>query len=128
MKFDWENAGPSKEALEALAQVQDESEFPQSYSGQAWFAAYRIWKVCKDNLDKLAKASPYGDIEGVDLKGWDGTGFMYGWALNAVRQMLGLKPGPNGAVIELGVDEQPPYPVVGPADKEMRLALGDGKE
>lgn len=125
MKFNWDEAGPSKEALEALSKVEDEKEFPQSYSGQAWFAAYRIWKTVKDSPEKLVKATPYSDIEGVDLKGWDGTGFMYGWALNAVRQMMGYRPGPNGAIVTLGVGEEPPYPSVGSAEQAMKRAIGD---
>jgi hypothetical protein len=123
-KFDWDAAGPSKEALIALAKVKSGDEFPHTYSGQAWFAAWRIWDATKDHPEKLANASPYGDMEGLDLKGWDGTGFMYGWALNAVRQMMGMKPGPNGAILTLGEPEQPAYPSIGPAENAMRKAIG----
>lgn len=60
----------------------------------------------------------------MNLDGWDGTGFMYGWALNAVRQMMGYKPGPNGAILEIGTEEQPAYPSVGPAEKAVARAIG----
>lgn len=123
MAYDWEKAGPSQRSLEALLEVKSEAEFPDTYSGQAWLAAYRIWKACKDHPEKLLTASPYGDIDGVDLKGWDGTGFMYGWALNAVRQMLGMKPGPNGAIVTLG-GPQEDYPASCSANADLHRALG----
>lgn len=126
-KFDWDAAGPSPEALIAFGEVADDKEFPETYSGQAWRAAYRIWKVCKATPEKL-NVGPCDDIPGVDLDDLGLSGFMYGWALNAVRQMLGKPAGPNPAIITLGTKDEPPYPSIGPADKAMRKAIGGDEE
>jgi hypothetical protein len=125
--FDWENAGPSPEALAAFADVKDEREFPHSYSGQSWLAAYRMWKVVKDAPEKL-NVGPYENVPGVELDDLGLSGFMYGSAVNAVRQMLGKAPGRNPAILTLGEKEEPPYPSVGPAEKAMRSAIGGDKE
>lgn len=124
--FDWDKLGPSPEALKAFDAIQTELEFPNTYSGQAWRAAYRIWKVTKDNRSLLEPDEPYGTIKGVELDGLGLSGFMYGWAVNAVRQMFCMPAGGNGAIVTLGVGCEP-APVVGPAELEMREAIG-GKE
>ncbi len=126
-RFDWDAAGPSPEALIAFSAVVDEKEFPDTYSGQAWRAAYRIWKVCKATPEKL-NVGPFDPIEGLDISGLGLSGFMYGWAFNAVRQMLGKPAGPNPAILTFGVKDQPPYPSIGPAGKAMRRAMGGDEE
>jgi hypothetical protein len=122
--MNWEKTGPSQQALDAFAKITDEEEFPDSYSGQAWRAAYRIWKVYKDKPTELSNCDPYSTPKGVDLKGLDLTGFMFGWAMNAVRQMLGMKAGPNPAIVTLG-EKQEDYPSVGPAEIALKDALGE---
>lgn len=123
--YDWENAGPSKEALAAFVEVKDEKEFPRSYSGQAWLAAFRIWKAVKDDHSKL-NVGVFADIPGCDVSDLGLSGFMWGWALNAVRQMLGHSPGANPAILTLGKGHET-YPSVGPAEKAMRQAIGGDK-
>lgn len=107
----WETASPSVEALERFAQASD-GEFPHSYSGQAWRAAYRLWLAIKDKtpeeIDK-AISDPYGYDKSWNWNGENGgedlglSGFMAGWAMNAVRQMMKLGPIGNGAVVTIGV-------------------------
>ncbi len=57
----------------------------------------------------------------MDLKGLGLTGFMVGWAMNAVRQMCGMAPGPNGGVVTVG-GEQPIVPASGTAATDQVLA------
>lgn len=123
MPFDWENSGPTPEARAALEAVSDEAEFPYSYSGQAWRAAYRILRAYKDQPAELLKIGPYDDIPGVALSDLDLTGFMFGWALNAARQLCALPPGPNGAIVNIG-EPMPLVPASGPADADLRRVLG----
>jgi hypothetical protein len=110
--FDWEKSGPSIEALEAFARARDD-EFPQSYSGQAWRAAYRLWLAVKDKPLKEVNqiiSDPYGYDKSWNWSGENGgedlglSGFMAGWAMNAVRQMMNLKPG-TIYLIPLGVKQ-----------------------
>ena len=42
------------------------------------------------------------ETEGVYLGDLDLTGFMWGWAFNAARKVLGLGPVPNPAIVEIG--------------------------
>lgn len=121
--FDWEKNGPSPKALEAFSLVKEETEFPHTYSGQSWLAAYRIWKAVKDDPAKLMDVGPYDDIPGVELDDLGLSGFMYGWAVNAVRQMCGLRPGGNPAIVTLGEGNRD-YPSVGPAEQAMNRAIG----
>lgn len=126
-KFDWDNEGPSPRAIAAFEAVQAEKEFPDTYSGQAWLAAFRIWKAVKDTPDVLNSVGPYDDVPGVDLHGLGLSGFMYGWAVNAVRQMLGKPAGGNPAILTLGKGNEP-CPSVGPAEKHLHQVLGGGDE
>lgn len=121
---DWDDVSPSPEALSLLEKVRGDSDFPQSYSGSAWCAAWHIWKVVKDNPDLLDGNDGFKDIPGVDLPDLGLSGFQYGWALNAVRQMLGKKPGPNPAIVTIGAREELPYPSTGPAESAMKRAMG----
>ena len=120
---DWEVSGPCPEALHQFALMPDEKVFPNTYSGVAWRAAYRIWKATKDTPNVLDNIGPYENVPGADLEDLDLTGFMVGWAVNVVRQMLGKAPGGNGAIVTVGVGNEP-YPSVGPADLAMRRAIG----
>jgi hypothetical protein len=122
--MDWEKAGPSAAALEAFASVESEDEFPNTYSGQSWRAAFRIWRAYRDKPEALDSIGPYDDIPGADLYGMGLSGFMVGWAMNAVRQMLGRQPGANGAVIVLGEKNQPAVPAMGPAEADLKRAIG----
>lgn len=121
-KFDWEHEGPSAQALEAFTKVTDEKEFPDSYSGQAWRAAYRLWKWTGGDVNKLPKSEwEYNPEWNWDELGL--SGFMAGWATNAVRQMMHCKPLPNPAILTIG-GPQEVYPSVGPAEIAMKDAMG----
>lgn len=121
---DWDAVAPGPEALERFTVVEDEaSEFPETYSGTGWRAAFRIWKVYRDRPNDLQSIGPYDEIPDVELDNMDLTGFMVGWALNAVRQMLGLAPGKNGAVVTIG-GPQETVPALGPAGSDLRKVLG----
>jgi hypothetical protein len=122
IETDWDSLGPSPEALRALELVKEEAEFPQTYSGQAWCAAYRIWKAVQESPEVLDGVGPYDDVPNVTLKDLDLTGFMFGWSVNAVRQMLGRPVGGNGAIVTIGKGNEP-YPSVGSAEQAMKRAL-----
>ncbi len=125
--FDWEHSGPSEDALVAFSRVSDEAEFPNTYSGAGWRAAYRIWKIVQEDRSLLL-IGPYEDVKGVDTKDLGLSGFQYGWAVNAVRQMLGIPPGPNPAIVTLGVPVQPDYPSIGSPEDAMKEAIGPGED
>lgn len=50
----------------------------------------------RDGLYDVMKA------EGIDLAELELTGFMWGWAVNAARKVLGDGPVPNPAIVEIG--------------------------
>lgn len=126
MAIDWDNMAPGQEALTALQAVESEDELPHTYSGAAWRAAYRMWLAVKDDPAILDTLGPFDDVPGCDLKGLGLTGFMFGWAKNAVRHMLGRKPGANPAI--LTIDENggrhETEPIVGTAEDAMIKAIG----
>jgi hypothetical protein len=128
--LDWDETTPGPEALarfKALDEVLEVSEFPDTYSGAAWHAAYRVWRAVKtdpEKIDQLKRHDAYAYFSS-DMKGLDLTGFMAGWAVNAVRHMLGLAPGPNPAIVEIGAgDDQPVVPASGSPESDLRKALG----
>jgi hypothetical protein len=135
--FSWENSGPNKQALAAFAKVTDERrEFPHTYSGQAWRAAYRLWLAIKDKPIDVQKSETADGFAYDPAWNWGGerggddlglSGFMAGWAINAVRQMLDLKAIPNPAVINMD-GPQEPLPDTGPAEGMMKTAIGESGE
>lgn len=126
MNWNTEPVGPG--ALAAFEAVASESEFPHTYSGQSWLAAFRIWKEYRDKPERLDAIGPYDSIPGVKLDGLGLSGFMVGWAMNAVRQMLHRKPGPNGSVVTVGArGAQPAVPALGPAEDDLKRVLGGGR-
>lgn len=138
----WEAMVPGPEALERFNVIRNEvrtwatttddpnvevekREFPDTYSGAAWRAAYRIWKeVAVNGREILADGNPLVDEA---ARGLGLSGFQFGWAVNAVRQMIGLKPGTNPAILVLG-GEQPIVPATGSPESDMRDAIGGRHE
>lgn len=118
-KIDWDNLSPQPAVVDRFLEVTDEDSFPETYSGQSWKAAYRIWKMVKDDPSLLDKDTDYHPI--LDNLGL--SGFMVGWAVNAVRVVLGRPQGPNPAVITLGVENQPVTPALGPAEQDLKRIL-----
>lgn len=120
----WDAVGPCDDVLKRFRIVKDscrneEREFPNTYSGTAWRAAYRMWAA----FDR-GEATLEG-LDAVDVKGIGLSGFQHGWAVNAVRQMLGAAPGTNPAIITIG-GPSPIVPALGPAYSDMRSSmLGD---
>ena len=128
--YDWDNAVPSPETWAALQVATDES-FPRTYGGSAWHAAFRLMKVAKEQPERFASwdgwtADPlaYEVTHGLDL-----TGFLFGYALNAVRHMLEMPPVADGATVAVGsVDKNATVRSLPSSPKgELRKALG-GKE
>jgi len=117
--MNWDETAPGAEALDRFKSIEDEgSEFPETYSGSAWRAAYRIWKAVCERGESSLNASNFPEVYGLGI-----SGFQFGWAVNAVRQMLGKKPGTNPAIIEIGGPD-PIVPATGPAENDMREAIG----
>ena len=121
---DWDEVmTPGPEALGRFIAIQNEErEFPDTYSGTAWKAAYRMWLTCAANPEMIEDQS---FVDKIDIHGLGLTGFQWGWARNAVRHMLGMAPGSNPAIIVIGGGEnQPIAPASGPAEMDMRRAIG----
>lgn len=121
---DWNEMAPGPEALAAFATAK-EYDFPDTYSGAGWKAAFRIWGAVKDSPDVLVGHDGFHDLPGVKIDDLGLSGFQFGWALNAVRQMLGQRPGPNPAIVTIGAgDNEPAYPSMGSPESAMRRAIG----
>lgn len=118
-KFDWNSAGPSLEVFAALEVVENELEFPMTYSGQAWAAAWRLWKHFKG---RELPSDPWDKESHEVLKGMDLTGFMEGWAMNAVRKMRNLSPIGNPAILVIGKGSVPEDGGL-PAEESMLKAI-----
>lgn len=127
-KFNWEESGPSEAALQAFNYAV-EADFPDTYSGQSWKACFRLWNKFKNRQSDFMTKDINDDEVYESMKGMGLSGFMGGWAFNALRQMWNMQPKPNPALATM--DDQgniepsvEPYPSIGPAEKAMRLALG----
>lgn len=127
LAFDWDREGPSEQAATALSRVRDESEFPVTYSGQAWRRAFRLWRLTETDPEALDGVGPYDRIPGDEGDGYDLelSGFMEGWARNCVRQMRGKRPRPNGALVAIGEPfEQDALPSRRSAAADLKEILG----
>lgn len=123
--FDWEDAIPNTRSLEAFALVQSEKEFPMTYSGQSWRACYRMWKATKHDPKIMEPLGAWDEVPNCDIKELGLSGFMWGWAKNALKAMYGFDQTANPAVLEIGAGEdQPVTPAVGTAEQAMRRAIG----
>ncbi len=131
--LDWDTARPEPSVLAALEGVTDDSaEFPDTYSGQSWRAVYLLWLAIRyKSADEQREATKDGYCYDPSWRwrGEDGgedlglSGFMAGWAINAVRQMLYLSAIPNGALVTIGA-ESPPLPSTKPAEEMLREVIG----
>lgn len=120
----WDAMAPGPEALARFPLVKNESrEFPDTYSGAAWNAAYRIWKATEEHGPEILDSDVWSDIKGADCKGLGLSGFQFGWARNAVRQMLGKAPVENPAIVTVG-GPAPVVPASGSAEDDMKGAIG----
>lgn len=119
----WEAMTPGESALARFVEIAHEEldedyEFPKTYSGSAWHATYRIWKATRECGEKILDEDDVPEAHGLGL-----SGFQFGWAVNAVRQMLGKKPGTNPAILVIG-GPQPVVPAAGAPEDDMRKAIG----
>lgn len=129
----WDTTRPTPEIISVFEDVTDDArEFPDTYSGQAWRAAYRLWLAVRylpAADQRAAMKDGYSYDPSWRWSGEDGcedlglSGFMAGWAINAVRQMLYLNAIPNGAVVTIGA-ESPPLPSTAPAGDMMHEIIG----
>lgn len=75
-----------------------------SYSDESRRFAKRLLKAADEDSDSYLRFSEVdGDLKflGIDADEYDLTGFMYGWAINAVRYTLSAKPVANPAIITI---------------------------
>jgi len=99
-----EGAMPPKEMRAYIMNAPDEMNV--SYSDEARRFAKALLKIADADSTAFLKLSRQGHDFYPDVKGkYDLTGFMYGWAVNAVRYILSAKPVANPAIITLGEEE-----------------------
>lgn len=122
-KINWDKVGPNDVTLEDLDHAV-KKDFPQTYSGQAWCACWLMYhKGYKKDATEFLKQDGWGDFP--YLRGMDLTGFMVGWACNALRFMLNAGPVRDGATVTIGGgDNQPKGVAPGPAAQSMARAIG----
>lgn len=123
MKIDWDNISPEEVSIEDLAQAKEE-DFPSTYSGCAWRACWRMYhEGYKKNAEEFLRQDGWGDFP--YLHGLDLTGFMVGWACNALRFILNKGLVADGATVIIGGGKNQPVGVpLGNADKSLRTILG----
>jgi hypothetical protein len=81
------------------------SERDVSYSDETRRFAKAILKIAdQDNLLflKNSREKNYDFTKGLEKENFDLTGFMYGWATNAVRYVLFAEPVQNPAIVTMG--------------------------
>lgn len=129
-QFNWE-CGPSPEAWQALQQAKDE-DFPTTYGGQAWRAAWRLMKVAKEQPERFASWDGWtrDELASEVVADLDLTGFMFGWAINALRSMIELPPVADGATVTIGGGDDSGNAGVfpGSAEQSLRRVLGGGEQ
>ena len=101
-----------------------ETDFPNTYSGQAWRACWLMYhKGYKVDKEQFLKQDGWGEFP--YLKDLDLTGFMVGWACNALRFMLKQSPVSDGATIIIGGGKNQPKGIPeGNAEQSMYKAIG----
>jgi len=134
--FDWSTATPGTETWEALQTAQDGdfethqegTEYTgEDYSRCALRAAWRLLQVAKADPERFASWDGWTSDELAREATADLglTGFQFGWAINALRQMMELEPVADGATVILGgADTVRAMP--GSALQEMHRAIGGG--
>ena len=123
--FDWDNAGPLPEAWQALQHAKD-SDFPETYSGTAWRAAWRLLQVAKEQPERFSAWDGWtsDNLAREATRDLDLTGFMFGWAINALRSMMEMEPVADGARVVLGERGGVKLKPTGSANEELQHALG----
>ena len=79
-------------------------EMNVSYSDESRRFAKALLKMADENPEVFLKLSSEGHDFYNDIQGdYDLTGFMYGWAVNAVRYVLSAKPVENPAIVKMEI-------------------------
>ncbi len=122
-KINWSKASPKEISLKDL-ETAKEKDFPNTYSGQGWKACWLMYhKGYKVNKEEFLKQDGWGDFP--YLKDIDLTGFMVGWACNALRHILKKSPVSDGATVIIGGgDNQPKGVHIDNAEESMKKAIG----
>lgn len=125
MKIDWENASPKDITLNELEGAV-ESDFPETYSGTAWKAAWIMYtEGYKKDPEEFLKQDGWGHFPYLHKRNLDLTGFMVGWACNALRFLLQKSPVRDGASVIIGGGENQPIGVpMGSAKEALEKVLG----
>lgn len=125
-KINWKKASPKEVNLEDLDKAK-EDDFPKTYSGIAWKACWLMYhKGYKVDKAEFLKQDGWGNFP--YLKGMDLTGFMVGWACNALRFILKQNPVSDGASITIGGGKNQPVGIhIANAEESMEKTLGGKK-
>lgn len=127
MAIDWNEVNP-KDITLADFETTKEEDFPNTYSGTAWRACWRMYHLGykKDKGDFL-KQDGWGNFP--YLHGLDLTGFMVGWACNVLRYLLKQSPVRDGATVVVGGgDNQPVGVPLKSAEGALHDVLGGEEE
>lgn len=122
--IDWNTVTPDEVTIEDLKNSV-EMDFPQTYSGQAWRGVWKMYHVeYVHNPQAFLKKTGWSHFD--YLYGMGLTGFMVGWALNALRKILGFGPVADGATVVIGGSEaeQPVGVPQGTAEQSLKKVLG----
>lgn len=121
----WDEVGPNDVTLQNLEDAIEE-DFPQTYSGQAWLACWMMYhQDYKVDAEGFLEKDGWSDFPCLREKDLDLTGFMVGWAVNALRHILKKGPVADGATLIIGGgDNQPKGVAPGPAATSMKVAIG----
>lgn len=120
--INWDNTNPKDITLDDLENAK-EADFPNTYGGVAWKACWKMYhEGYKKDKAEFLKQDGWGDFP--YLKGMDLTGFMVGWACNALRYILKEPPVSDGATVVIGARENQPKGVPsGNAKESLRKTL-----
>lgn len=122
-EINWDKVSPNDVTLDDLEKARL-LDFPHTYSGQSWRACWLMYhKGYKVDKKQFLKQDGWGDfpyLNGIDL-----TGFMVGWACNALRHMLKTSPVRDGATVIIGGGKNQPVGIhIDNAEKSMNKAIG----
>lgn len=130
MKINWDIANPEEVKIEDLGMAQ-EKDFPDTYCGRAWKAAWKMYhEGYKKDPKNFLKQDGWGEFPYLMNCGMDLTGFMVGWACNTLRFILGESPVADGATVIFGEskENQPiGVPPGNPAESVEKAIGGDRK-
>ncbi len=122
--INWDVASPKDITLQDLENAK-ETDFPNTYSGIAWKACWIMYhEGYKKDPEEFLRQDGWGKFPYLHGKNLDLTGFMVGWACNALRFILKKSPVRDGATVLLGCEKQPVGVPSGCADDSLRKTLG----